>query len=298
MKTPRLVLTICTLAVGFTFQSAAWGYTEDASTFYIYRTGPNGFTNQIAGTPTAASNIVPGASGVGSSVITSYAGNGLSLSVSAQAVQDYATFHGQASSQLSRDYTGGSFENLRVVATGTFVETLTIAAPNGMAGTDGKLMLGWDVTGSSSNGTSGDAYLGIFAQSSASLPNTYSQTTGITSNGRYFLFSPISFTFGTAFDLTVESSVIAAVGYDNTSYAGPNTFSDSASANFLHTAILSSVGVSDSAGNALTNFTITTGSGRAFPVAASVPEPESYAMMLAGLGLLGFFARRKKQQAT
>lgn len=29
--------------------------------------------------------------------------------------------------------------------------------------------------------------------------------------------------------------------------------------------------------------------------AAPVPEPETYAMMLAGLGLLGFFARRKKQ---
>ncbi|MES2370548.1 MAG: PEP-CTERM sorting domain-containing protein [Pseudomonadota bacterium] len=56
--------------------------------------------------------------------------------------------------------------------------------------------------------------------------------------------------------------------------------------------------MSDGAGNALANFTITTGSGRAFPVAASIPEPESYAMMLAGLGLLGFFARRKKQQTT
>jgi hypothetical protein len=30
-------------------------------------------------------------------------------------------------------------------------------------------------------------------------------------------------------------------------------------------------------------------------VAAPVPEPETYAMMLAGLGLLGFMARRKKQ---
>lgn len=32
-------------------------------------------------------------------------------------------------------------------------------------------------------------------------------------------------------------------------------------------------------------------------IAAAVPEPESYAMMLAGLGLLGFAARRKKQQS-
>lgn len=33
-------------------------------------------------------------------------------------------------------------------------------------------------------------------------------------------------------------------------------------------------------------------------VAAVVPEPETYAMLLAGLGLLGFIARRKKQDAA
>lgn len=31
---------------------------------------------------------------------------------------------------------------------------------------------------------------------------------------------------------------------------------------------------------------------------AAVPEPESYAMMLVGLGLLGFMARRRKQEET
>jgi hypothetical protein len=31
---------------------------------------------------------------------------------------------------------------------------------------------------------------------------------------------------------------------------------------------------------------------------AAVPEPETYAMMLAGLGLIGFAARRRKQQAA
>jgi hypothetical protein len=31
-------------------------------------------------------------------------------------------------------------------------------------------------------------------------------------------------------------------------------------------------------------------------VAAPIPEPEAYAMMLAGLGLLGVAARRRKQK--
>jgi hypothetical protein len=300
MKTPCLVSTICTLAIGLTFQSAAWGYTEDASSFYIYRTGPNGFTSQSNGTATAASNIIPGASGVGSSFQAIWGPtNGRSFAVSGLAVQDYTTFHAQASSQLANAFlTGGSFEVLQAFATGTLVESLTIAAPPGTIGTNGQLMLGWDVTGSSSNGTSGDARLSINARTSASLPNTNSLTPSITSNGRYLLSSPISFTFGQAFDLTISSTVFAAVGYDNTSNGRSDPFSDSASADFLHTAILSSVGVRDSAGNALANFTITTGSGRAFLVAAPIPEPESYATMLAGLGLLGFFARRKKQQAT
>lgn len=34
------------------------------------------------------------------------------------------------------------------------------------------------------------------------------------------------------------------------------------------------------------------------PVAAPVPEPETYAMMLAGLGLLGVVARRRKQKSV
>ena len=44
-------------------------------------------------------------------------------------------------------------------------------------------------------------------------------------------------------------------------------------------------------------FTHTSESWHGFTVCAPIPEPETYAMLLAGLGLLGFVARRRKENA-
>lgn len=46
------------------------------------------------------------------------------------------------------------------------------------------------------------------------------------------------------------------------------------------------------------NFSITANQFSGFVAASPIAEPETYAMMLAGLGLLGFAARRRKQKET
>jgi hypothetical protein len=57
-------------------------------------------------------------------------------------------------------------------------------------------------------------------------------------------------------------------------------------------------GVFEKNGNAVSNFTATSTSGFDYlrQVAAPIPEPETYAMMLAGLGLIGVMTRRRRQK--
>ena len=43
-----------------------------------------------------------------------------------------------------------------------------------------------------------------------------------------------------------------------------------------------------------TGFTVSQGGGAVNFVAAPIPEPETYALLLAGLGAVGFMARRRK----
>ncbi|MBK7423787.1 MAG: PEP-CTERM sorting domain-containing protein [Propionivibrio sp.] len=286
------MLSICTLVSGLTLHSLAWGYTVTADTqFYLaelnihldgawhrraFREHRTGCRRRIQ---------------LHGSFSNSYSG----FSWSAAAVQDYGIFHAQASTQAHRDDPGHDYEAFQTFATGTFNQTLTIPAPFGVSnGSTGSFLLGWDVTGSAS--ATGSAYLGIIARTSASLANINSYTLAIMSNGHYDLISPISFIYGTPFQLTIDSYVQANVGYDYRYTAAPTSFSDTASADFLHTAILSSVSVFDSTGAPVSGYVIVTDSGRPFlPTPAPVPEPETYAMLLVGLGLMGAIARRKQK---
>ena len=58
--------------------------------------------------------------------------------------------------------------------------------------------------------------------------------------------------------------------------------------------------VTDSTGALLTGLTLQSRDGFDYfaDLAAPIPEPKTYAMMLAGLGTLGFMARRRKRQAA
>lgn len=71
-----------------------------------------------------------------------------------------------------------------------------------------------------------------------------------------------------------------------------------ANADYSHTLAWGGVTVTDWYGTPV-NFSVSSKSGFDYAVAysAPVPEPEIYAMLLAGLGLLGFTARRRKQDA-
>ena len=95
---------------------------------------------------------------------------------------------------------------------------------------------------------------------------------------------------GYTLDLTVSASVLTESAGFGTSATAFN-YSDTMKWNGI-------TGVYDSRGNSISNFTVSSGSG--FDYLASVtpvPEPETHAMLLAGLGLLGFMTWRKKQQA-
>lgn len=288
---------MCTVVSGLVIQSTAWGYAVTADTQFVWRNST--FTAPGHGTDVPAGSLVPGAGGVASSYTGDFASapasSAFGFAWTASAVQDYGVFHGQASTQAYRDFPGNDYESFQTFATGTFSQTLTIDAPAGVSnGSTGSLLLGWDVTGSAS--TTGSAYLVILARTSASLANTNSQTFAITGNGHYDLMSPIAFTYGAPFLLTIDSAVQANIGYDFRFTTAPNSYSDTASADFLHTAVLASVSVYDSTGAALSGYTIGTDSGRAFlPAVTPVPEPETYVMLLAGIGLVGEMARRLKR---
>jgi hypothetical protein len=114
---------------------------------------------------------------------------------------------------------------------------------------------------------------------------------GIFSAPNFLIPGTVTQLFDVNYSGTFDGAIELSFNYDPTLL--PDGF-DEANLRVFHwtgTEWESLGGVVDSANNTIT---VTTSSLSPFAVAA-VPEPETYALMLAGLGLVGFAARRRKE---
>lgn len=94
-------------------------------------------------------------------------------------------------------------------------------------------------------------------------------------------------------DLAIDFSLgVNATLYADYYYALTPLFVD---ADFSHTLRMTSINAYDDQGNDITSQAILGFASSNFPT-APVPEPETYGMLLAGLGLIGTIARRRKNQ--
>ncbi len=289
MARSQSVPVVCAASLGAACASGALGsYTVSTETLFAY--GNETFHNMDFGVPVAPGSVLPGASGSASAYDQTYANGSYGFTISSAAVQDYLTFRGRASAEAHRTAPSGGFEYFQSFATGKFIETLTIPAPAGVTpGSVGTIQPGCDVTGSSSEGASGSSYLYITAHTFVPLSPVTSNTIAIHGDGHFDVVDPIKFFYDTPFEIMIDTTVFAGVGYDYTSMPGPAVFSDIASADFLHTAILTSAIVRDSFGTVHPDAVINTSSGLPFPY--EVPAPGTITLA-AFAGVVG--ARRRR----
>ena len=101
----------------------------------------------------------------------------------------------------------------------------------------------------------------------------------------------VSIPLGTAFVPTAAATVSFSVAAGKDGFFSPQPFYDVASTAFVNS--ISTVLPFGTAGQVGSGFTINNGGGN-LNFATPIPEPATYALMLAGLGVMVFVARRRK----
>lgn len=179
--------------------------------------------------------------------------------------------NGGFEANLQNAGTFGIYKNL----TGFTGGALGIELRNNIAGAafEGKNYVELDTTGNSSLSQS----FATIANQNYTLSFAYSPRAGISaaSNGIEVLFNNNSLGIFTGNGAGQSGNVFSTKTLNLLGIGGTSTL------------LFRAIGTSDSLGGSLDAISVTTTS--------PVPEPETYAMMLAGLGLLGFIARRRKK---
>jgi hypothetical protein len=131
-------------------------------------------------------------------------------------------------------------------------------------------------------GASGNSTFNVVTGSNPTVSSTNPQLLG---SGSLIDGTGVSVPRGGAFVPSAAATVSFSVAAGKEGFFSPQPFY-----NVAFTAFTNSLSTVTSFGN---GFTINNGGGN-LNFAAPIPEPETYALMLAGLGVIGFVARRRK----
>lgn len=197
----------------------------------------------------------------------------ISASTSISAFADSAGLHSSVSGAVS-----GAYEGLSALGNAYFNDNLNF---NVATITPGYMSMTISSVGTNSGGGSSTTQLVAFAnydqfqQSSCYFNN----------NGNCNLLYQVDF-----------SKTQYIQGFLNASVS-LNSYAGISSGSVNETSFISGLRFTDLNGNPL-KLSYTSSSGLTYPFATPIPEPQTYAMMLAGFGLLGFTARRRKNNVA
>lgn len=294
-------------------------------------TAPGGFVTSCA-LSNAGSGFVPGsdlssifgAANCNSSLFSGSASASASKSYSSGATTNSSSGTvslGQIHMSASNNAPNSSYFHA-AASNGGWADTLTIDMP-GLTGQSGIYLAKIDVTGTlAAHGFAGASSFNVTAYKDKaellrSVPGFFGgaqATTGGTDRQRvswgvatyggsyndasstiddYVIFA-VPIVFGESFSLGVYGYISA--GMRSSSGVPGNSTAD---ADFSHSVIWDGVaGVRDSMGNLVTGYSLTSASGIDWTqsMVSSVPEPEAYAMLVAGLALVGAVRRRQRKQ--